>query len=40
MLDVFIDRTGKTKGEVLENAMKGFAKHIPVGRFAKPEEIA
>jgi len=40
MLRVFIDRTEKLKGEALEKAMKDIASKYPLGRFAKPEDVA
>ena len=40
MLRVFIDRSGKLKGEAMENTVREYAKTSPLGRMAKPEEIA
>ena len=40
MLRVFVDRTGKLGGEGLERAMARTAGVVPMGRLARPEEIA
>ena len=40
MLRVFIDRTGKLKGDELENAMANAARASPMRRLARPEEVA
>jgi len=40
MLRVFVDRTGKIKGEAMEKTIKDIASKYPLGRMATPEDIA
>lgn len=40
MLRVFVDRTGKLKGDEMENAMVSAGRASPMRRLARPEEVA
>jgi NAD(P)-dependent dehydrogenase (short-subunit alcohol dehydrogenase family) len=40
MLPLFIDRTGHTKAEDIENAKRALAQKSPLGRLARAEDIA